>query len=115
MSTRPIVVVSLVGVRLDSAATSSRWDAWRPTVSLFQHEDLEPVTIHFLDAWDFADVYRALREFADAYPFDPEREDYLVHITTGTHVAQICLFLLTEAHYAPGRLLQTHPPRKPDG
>ena len=44
-----------------------------------------------------------------AYPFDPEAEDYLVHITTGTHVAQICLFLLTEARYLPGRLLQTQP------
>ena len=35
----------------------------------------------------------------------------MVHITTGTHVAQICLFLLTEAHYLPGRLLQTQPHR----
>ena len=40
----------------------------------------------------------------------PMREDYLVHITTGTHVAQICLFLLTEARYFPARLLQTSPP-----
>ncbi|MCW2414627.1 MULTISPECIES: RNA repair transcriptional activator RtcR family protein [unclassified Sphingobium] len=31
----------------------------------------------------------------------------LLHITTGAHVAQICLFLLTEARYLPGRLLQT--------
>jgi transcriptional regulatory protein RtcR len=29
-------------------------------------------------------------------------------------VAQICLFLLTEARYLPGRLLQTHPPRMRD-
>ena len=36
------------------------------------------------------------------YPFEPEREDYLVHITTGTHVAQICLFLLTESRHLPG-------------
>ncbi|MDX2197548.1 MAG: RNA repair transcriptional activator RtcR, partial [Phycisphaerae bacterium] len=38
-------------------------------------------------------------------------EDYLVHITTGTHVAQICLFLLAEARFIPGKLLQTQPPR----
>ena len=37
-----------------------------------------------------------------AYPFDPESEDYLVHITTGTHVVQICLFLLTESRHIPG-------------
>ena len=40
---------------------------------------------------------------------------YLVHITTGTHVAQICLFLLTEARYLPARLLQSSPPRGPAG
>lgn len=33
-------------------------------------------------------------------------------VTTGTHVAQICLFLLTEAHYLPGKLLQTGPPKR---
>lgn len=67
--------------------------------------------LDFLDPWDFEEVYGKLLDFARAYPFDPEAEDYLVHITTGTHVAQICLFLLTEAHYLPGRLLQTQPRR----
>jgi len=36
-----------------------------------------------------------------------------VHITTGTHVAQICQFLLTESRHIPARLLQTSPPRSP--
>ena len=67
--------------------------------------------IDFADPWDFEEVYGKLLDFARAYPFDPEAEDYLVHITTGTHVGQICLFLLTEAHYLPGRLLQTQPQR----
>ncbi|XXS97421.1 RNA repair transcriptional activator RtcR family protein [Sorangium sp. So ce363] len=35
-----------------------------------------------------------------------------IHITTGTHVAQICLFLLTESRYFPGRLIQTSPPKR---
>ena len=65
--------------------------------------------IDFADPWDFEEVYGKLLDFARAYPFDPEAEDYLVHITTGTHVAQICLFLLTEARYLPGKLLQTQP------
>jgi transcriptional regulatory protein RtcR len=69
--------------------------------------------LDFADAWDFEEVYGKLLDFARAYDFDPEAEDYLVHITTGTHVAQICLFLLTEARYLPGRLLQTQPPRGP--
>jgi transcriptional regulatory protein RtcR len=45
-----------------------------------------------------------------AYRFDPDAEDYLVHITTGSHVAQICLFLLTETRHIPAQLLQTSPP-----
>ena len=70
----------------------------------------------FRDPWDFEEVYGQLLDFSRRYPFDPDTEDYLVHITTGTHVAQICLFLLTEARYLPGRLLQSQPARgKPAG
>ena len=64
------------------------------------------------DPWDFEQMYGGLYEFVRNYEFDMEHEDYLVHITTGTHVAQICWFLLTEARFVPGRLLQTSPPRK---
>lgn len=64
----------------------------------------------FTDPWDFESVFTTLLDFAHAYPFRPDDEDYLVHITTGTHVQQICLFLLTEARYFPGKLLQTSPP-----
>ncbi|HJB65958.1 MAG TPA: RNA repair transcriptional activator RtcR [Candidatus Mailhella merdavium] len=59
--------------------------------------------------WDFEEVYAAFYDFARAYPFDPEHEDYLVHITTGTHVMQICLFLLIESRHIPARILQTNP------
>jgi transcriptional regulatory protein RtcR len=62
------------------------------------------------DPWDFEEVYAALHDFARAYPFNTETEDYLIHITTGTHVAQICLFLLTESRHLPGKLLQCSPP-----
>ena len=72
---------------------------------------VEPHVLDFDDPWDFEEVYGKLLDFTRGYPFDPEAEDYLIHITTGTHVAQICLFLLTEAHYLPGRLLQTQPMR----
>jgi transcriptional regulatory protein RtcR len=65
------------------------------------------------DPWDFEQVYSALHEFARTYPFDTDREDYLVHITTGTHVAQICMFILTESRHFPARLLQTSPGRGP--
>jgi transcriptional regulatory protein RtcR len=66
--------------------------------------------IEFGDPWDFEKVYETLFTFARNYPFD-DSDDYLIHITTGTHVAQICLFLLTEARWLPGRLLQCSPDR----
>jgi transcriptional regulatory protein RtcR len=69
-------------------------------------------TIEFEDPWNFEEVYEKLSAFARAYPFDTDAEDYLVHITTGTHVAQICLFLLTESRHLPGRLLQCSPARQ---
>ncbi|WP_137937657.1 RNA repair transcriptional activator RtcR [Chitinivorax sp. B] len=73
------------------------------------------VEINLNDPWDFEEVYALLHDFAHDYPFNPDEEDYLVHITTGTHVAQICWFLLTEARYLPARLLQTSPPKKSEG
>ncbi|MEO1493022.1 MAG: RNA repair transcriptional activator RtcR [Pseudomonadota bacterium] len=63
------------------------------------------------DPWDFEEVYGALFDFAQGYGFDEDRERYHVHLTTGTHVAQICWFLLAESRHIPARLVQTGPPR----
>ena len=145
MKNKKIVVIGFVGTQLDSGKDSARWEKWRPTVALTQHEDVVVDRIELLfngqmqalveqvgqdigavspettvvphhiaidDPWDFEQVYGALFDFAKTYPFDPENEEYWVHITTGTHVVQICLFLMTEANYFPGRLLQTSPPRR---
>ncbi len=68
--------------------------------------------VDWSDPWDFEDVFASLHDFARDYPFDTDHEEYLIHITTGTHVAQICLFLLTESRHLPGKLLQTSPPPK---
>ncbi|TQV89856.1 AAA family ATPase [Aliikangiella coralliicola] len=65
--------------------------------------------VDFRDPWDFESVYGQLFDFSQQYQFYPDEEEYLIHITTGTHVAQICLYLLTETHYLPGKLLQTSP------
>ncbi|HSX58666.1 MAG TPA: RNA repair transcriptional activator RtcR [Tahibacter sp.] len=80
--------------------------------SVSPETDVRMHDFHLHDPWDFEEVFGALHDFARAYPFDPEREDYLLHISTGTHVAQICWFLLAEARYFPARLLQTSPPPK---
>jgi transcriptional regulatory protein RtcR len=144
MPSRPTVVLGMLGTQLDRGRGVDRWDRWRPSVALCQHEDLvvhrfellhQPrdadlarivtedirraspetevrgVALALENPWDFEEVYAALHTFARGYPFAPEREDYLVHITTGTHVAQICTFLLTESRHFPGRLLQTSPPK----
>ncbi|MCK5917677.1 MAG: RNA repair transcriptional activator RtcR [Cocleimonas sp.] len=65
--------------------------------------------VDYDDPWDFEQVYSQLHDFASKQNFDAEKNNYLVHITTGTHVVQICLYLLTEANYIPGQLLQTSP------
>lgn len=69
------------------------------------------VRIDMTDPWDFQEVYGKLYDFAADYGFDEDRERYHVHLTTGTHVAQICWFLLTESRHIPARLIQTGPPR----
>ncbi len=74
--------------------------------------NVRPQQLHLKDPWEFEEVYGALHDFCSGYPFDTDNEEYLVHITTGTHVAQICLFLLTEARYFPGRLIQASPSKR---
>lgn len=69
----------------------------------------------FRDPWDFQEMYSKLYDFVSAYEFAVEKADYFVHLSTGTHVAQICWFLLTEANYAPARLVQTAPRGESDG
>jgi len=72
------------------------------------------VNMDLTDPWDFQEVYGKLYDFAGDYGFDEDRETYHVHLTTGTHVAQICWFLLTESRHVPARLVQTGPPRGDD-
>jgi transcriptional regulatory protein RtcR len=101
----------LQGLRDTSLAKNVKQDiaAVSPETEVRLHE------IEFGDPWDFERVYETLFKFARGYTFDVESEDYLIHITTGTHVAQICLFLLTESRYLPGRLLQCSPERDRSG
>ena len=74
----------------------------------------------FKDPWDFEEVFARLHEFARSFPFDTDKNDYLIHMTTGmpistsSHVQQICFSLLAESRHLPGRLLQTSPPPRND-
>lgn len=139
------VVIGFLGSQLDAGQGAGRWEKWRPTVSLAQHQDtlvhrlellhvpkhaalakaverdiaavspeteVRLVPMDLADPWDFGEVYGALYDWVRRYPFDNDREQYWAHITTGTHVVQICLFLLVESRFLPGVLLQTAPPKK---
>ncbi|AVW91140.1 RNA repair transcriptional activator RtcR [Celeribacter baekdonensis] len=70
--------------------------------------------LDLVDPWDFEEVYAKLFDFARGYGFDEDREQYHIHLTTGTHVAQICWFLLAESRHVPAQLVQTGPPRGND-
>lgn len=139
------VVLGWYGSTLDAGASQRRWDRWRPTVSLFQHDDLvievlellhtpealrgaqlvkadieqvspeTKVRLHVVNvrnAWDFQEVYGKLFDFARGYAFAPDNHRYLLHITTGSHVMQICFFLLNESRHIPGQLIQSSPRSK---
>lgn len=87
-----------------------------------QHDDFEAiksdinkispniiVTAHqlnYLNPWDFVSMYTQLYNFSKEYSFDLERNEYLIHISTGTHIMQICLFLLNVSKFIPGKLIQ---------
>ena len=73
-----------------------------PDTEVVQHR------IDLANPWDFEEVYAALDAFAESYPWRAG-DDYYLHITTGTHVVQICLFLLCETRAMPGVLLQSSP------
>ena len=65
--------------------------------------------IELNDPWDFEEVYGKFYDYAKSLRFHEDDTQYLVHMSTGSHVEQICLFLLTESRHLPGRLVQTSP------
>ncbi|MFT8655114.1 MAG: RNA repair transcriptional activator RtcR family protein [Acetobacter papayae] len=83
----------------------------RDIVALSPQTEVLLVDMELDNPWDFQEVYGKLYDFAESYGFDEDREHYYVHLTTGTHVAQICWFLLTESRHIPASLLQSGPPR----
>jgi transcriptional regulatory protein RtcR len=148
------VAFGFLGTTMDAGLGAGRWDKWRPTIALCQHEDvvvdrlelmlinraptqnasdkidalaqtvmkdivsvspetevrLHPLTVN--DPWDFGEMYSAMYDFVRAYSFVTDKEMYWIHITTGTHVAQICWFLLAESRHIPGVLVQASPPKR---
>lgn len=142
------VVFSFFGATKDRAPQGAdRWEYWRPTLSLCQHEgflvdrleligggenpsclqlveDLGTVSpetsvrhhdLGINNYWDFEEVYGSLHDLVRSYDWKPEEEEYLFHMTTGSHVTQICTFLLAESRHFPGKLIQSAPPKRRRG
>jgi len=146
-STRKTVVFGFIGNMRDARGGHGpeRWNAWRPTVALFQHrpelsiarfiflyeptdevlaqrvmEDIrevspdtqiEPRQVQYRNPWDFEEVYTSLYQLVRETRFDLEKEEYLVHFSTGTNTAHLCWFLLTQSRRLPAQLVSTIPPK----
>lgn len=79
--------------------------------SVSPETEVVPTPIALKDPWDFEEVYDVLWGVARARR-QSDDEELLVHLTTGSHVEQICLYLLAESRHLPGRLLQAIPPKR---
>lgn len=55
----------------------------RDIASVSPETEVVGVEIELHNPWDFEEVYACLHDFARGYAFQPEKEDYLIHITTG--------------------------------
>jgi transcriptional regulatory protein RtcR len=73
---------------------------------------LEPLDIK--DPWDFEEIYKQFNGLFQKAGFDTGKEEYLFHMTTGTHIEQICGFIYTQRGYFPGRLIQLRPQEEQD-
>ena len=65
--------------------------------------------IELKDPWDFEEVYEKFYDYSRSPCFHEEKTRYYVHMSTGSHVEQICLFLLAESRHLRAKLIQTTP------
>lgn len=79
--------------------------------SLKPHCDVRFEFLEFSDPWDLGETYVELLDFIKNERFTTKQKTYF-HITTGSHIQQIVIFLLSEARVFPGQLLQTAPPKE---
>jgi transcriptional regulatory protein RtcR len=78
------------------------------------HVEVRLHELAFENAFEFTGVYDALHEFAGQFRFERD-VNYYAHLTTGTHVVQICLFLLVQSRQLPAKLVTMVPPPKRRG
>jgi len=106
------LVVNQLHMLHDNHSTKLASDVASDIAGVSPETDVVLHNVNFGNPWDFEEVYSKLYDWCQQHTFDTEENDYLFHITTGTHVVQICSFLLTESGHFPGRLIQTSPDKK---
>src|SRR5437764_3034002 len=72
MRTKAVVVVGFLGSVLDEGKTVARWERWRPTVALCQHEELIVARLELLHDPAHAPLLR--RVAGDIAQVSPETE-----------------------------------------
>ena len=65
--------------------------------------------IELKDPWDFEEVYSKFYDYLKLPCFHEDKTSYYIHISTGTHVEKICLFLLVESHHLNAKIVQSSP------
>ena len=75
---KPIVVIGFLGTQLDAGQGTGRWEKWRPTVSLAQHDDMVVARMELL----YTLKHKALAEVvrADIATVSPETQVNLVPV-----------------------------------
>lgn len=81
----------------------------RDVISVSPETEVVFDIIELKDPWDFEEVYAKFYDYAKRPCFHKEKTDYYIHMSTGSHVEQICLFLLAESRHLPAKLIQTTP------
>src|SRR5687768_14397596 len=69
---RKTVVFSALGTTLDAGVGTSRWERWRPTVALCQHDDLLVERLELLHDPRFASLATVVQD--DVAQVSPETE-----------------------------------------
>ena len=65
--------------------------------------------IELKDPWDFEEVYSKFYDYSKSPCFHEDKTSYYIHISTGSHVEKICLFLLVESHHLNAKIVQSSP------
>src|ERR1700743_2229221 len=62
MARKKLVVIGFLGTQLDAGKGPNRWERWRPTVSICQHEELIVDRLELLSSPRYASLARTITD-----------------------------------------------------